>query len=139
MDFSLSDSQRALQTAARTFAKEVVRPKAAHYDETSEFPKDLIGKGFELGLMNMTIPDSLGGAGLSHLEQAIVAEELAFGCAGVATSMIANDLALLPLHIGATPEQKKRFIAPFAESFRLTSFALTEPGAGSDVAGMSCT
>ncbi len=138
MDFALNDAQRALQETARKFSREVVRPKAAEYDEKSHFPKDLISQGFELGLLNMTIPPELGGVGLSHQDQAIVAEELAWGCAGVATSMIANDLALLPILIGGTEEQKKRFVAPFAEKLKFTSFALTEPGAGSDVAGMSC-
>src|SRR4051794_19146458 len=97
MDFSLSDSQRALQETARKFAREVVRPKAAHYDESAQFPKDLISHGFELGLMNMAIPQEYGGLGLSHLDQALVSEENAWGCAGVATSMVANDLALLPI------------------------------------------
>jgi acyl-CoA dehydrogenase len=99
----------------------------------------LISTGYELGLMNMTIPTSLGGVGLSHLEQALVAEELAWGCSGVATSMIANDLALLPILLAGREEQKRRLVAPFAQSFKLTSFALTEPGAGSDVAGLSTT
>lgn len=139
MDFSFSDQQRALQDAARKYAREVVRPKAAHYDETAEFPKDLISQAFELGLLNMAIPAELGGVGLSHLEQAIVAEELAWGCAGVATSIIANDLALLPLLIGANEEQKQRLVKPFTEKLKFTSFCLTEPGAGSDVAGMSTT
>jgi acyl-CoA dehydrogenase len=138
MDFGLSDEQRALQETARKFSREVVRPKAAQYDEASQFPKDLISKAFELGLINMTIPQELGGVGLTHLDQAIVAEELAWGCAGVATSIIANDLALLPILIGGTDEQKKRLVAPFTEALKFTSFALTEPGAGSDVAGMSC-
>jgi acyl-CoA dehydrogenase len=139
MDFSLSDAQRALQDTARKFAKEVIRPKAAHYDETAEFPKDVIAQGFELGLMNMTVPESLGGIGLSHFDQALVTEELAFGCAGVATSMIANDLSLLPILLAGTEEQKQRLVAPFTKGLRFGSFALTEPGAGSDVAGMSCT
>ncbi|MFL6825195.1 MAG: acyl-CoA dehydrogenase family protein [Bradyrhizobium sp.] len=139
MDFALSDAQKALQETARKYAREVVRPKAAHYDETSHFPKDLISQGYELGLMNMTIPEEYGGMGLSHLDQVIITEELAWGCAGVATSMIANDLALLPIHLGATPEQKKRFVKPFSEKLKLASFGLTEPGAGSDVAGMSTT
>jgi acyl-CoA dehydrogenase len=73
------------------------------------------------------------------LEQVLVAEELAWGCSGVATSMIANDLALLPILLAGTEDQKRRFVTPFAHSFRLTSFALTEPGAGSDVAGLSTT
>jgi acyl-CoA dehydrogenase len=137
MDFSLPDDVKALQETARRFAREVVRPKAAHYDETAEFPRELIVKGWELGLINMTLTSDLGGLELSHLGQAVVAEELAWGCAGVATSMIANDLAMLPILIGGTQAQKERFCKPFSESFRLTSFALTEPNAGSDVAGLS--
>jgi len=139
MDFELSESQRALQETARKYAREVIRPKAAHYDETAEFPRDLIAAGFELGLLNMAIPEAYGGVGLSHLDQVIAAEELSWGCAGVATSMIANDLALLPIIIGGTDEQKHRFLTPFTQNLKFASFCLTEPGAGSDVAGMSTT
>jgi len=139
MDFSLTDDQKALQETARKFAREVIRPKAAHYDETAEFPRDLIEKGWELGLMNLAIPQEAGGLGLPHLEQAIVNEELAWGCAAVATSMVANDLALLPIILGGTPEQVNRFCRPFTEELQFASFCLTEPGAGSDVAGMSTT
>ena len=139
MDFELSESQRALQETARKFAREVIRPKAAHYDETAEFPKDIISNAFEVGLLNMAIPSEYGGIGLSHLEQVIACEELAWGCAGVATSIIANDLANLPLILGATEEQKKRLLTPFSERLKFSSFCLTEPGAGSDVAGMSTT
>ncbi|MEW5742451.1 MAG: acyl-CoA dehydrogenase family protein [Myxococcota bacterium] len=139
MNFSLSDDEKALQETARKFAREVMRPKAAHYDEASEFPKDIIRQAAELGLMNMTIPQAHGGMELSHQAQVVIAEELAWGCAGMATSMIANDLALLPIILGASPEQKEKFLRPFAEGFKLASFALTEPGAGSDVAGMRCT
>ncbi|MBK7862277.1 MAG: acyl-CoA dehydrogenase family protein [Archangiaceae bacterium] len=136
MDFRLSDDERALQDTARKFAREVMRPKAAHCDEQSLFPREIIQQSHELGLLNMTIPQELGGVGLSHLAQCIVAEELSWGCAGMATSMIANDLALLPIHIAGTKEQKERFVRPFTEKFKLCSFGLTEPGAGSDVAGM---
>src|SRR6266852_9068851 len=122
MDFDFSATQRALQETARKFARDIVRPKAAHYDEVAEFPKDLISAGFELGLLNMTIPPELGGTGLSHLEQALVAEELAWGCSGVATSMIANDLALLPILLAGNEEQKRKFVAPLAQSLKLASF-----------------
>ena len=138
MDFKLSETQLALQETAHRFALDVVRPKAAHHDEASEFPRELISIGYELGLMNMTVPADHGGVGLSHFDQALVAEELAWGCSGVATSMIANDLALLPILLAGT-EEKRKFVAPFTHSFKLGSFALTEPGAGSDVAGMSTT
>ncbi|RKH55365.1 acyl-CoA dehydrogenase family protein [Corallococcus llansteffanensis] len=139
MEFQLTESQRALQDAARKYAREVVRPKAAHYDETSEFPRDLLSAAFELGLLNMAIPSEYGGVGLSHLEQVIVCEELAWGCAGVATSIIANDLANLPIILHGTDDQKKRLLSPFGEKLKFSSFCLTEPGAGSDVAAMSTT
>ena len=61
MDFQLTDSQRALQETARKYAREVIRPKAAHYDETGDFPRDLISMGYELGMMNLGIPAEVGG------------------------------------------------------------------------------
>jgi acyl-CoA dehydrogenase len=139
IDFSPTDENRAMQETAHKFSQEVVRPRAAHYDESAEFPRDLISKGFELGLMNMTIPVELGGSGLSHVDQALIAEELAWGCAGVATSMIANDLAFLPILLGGTEDQKRRLVAPFTKTVKFASFALTEPGAGSDAAGVTTT
>lgn len=139
MDFILTDEQRALQETARKFARDVVRPKAAHYDETAEFPRDLIAKGWELGLLNLAIPQDVGGIGLPHVDQAIVCEETSWGCAGVATSMVANDLALLPIILAGSKAQHERFLKPFTESLKFASFCLTEPGAGSDVAGMSTT
>lgn len=139
MDFSLSDDLKALQDSARKFAREVMRPKSAHYDELSEFPKEIIQAASELGLMNMTLPAEVGGNELPHLAQALIAEELAWGCPGMATSMIANDLALLPIVLAGTKEQKLKFLKPFTEGFKLASFGLTEPGAGSDVAGLRTT
>lgn len=139
MNFALTEDLKALQETARKFAREVMRPKSAHFDEASEFPKDIIRQASELGLMNLIIPAEQGGVELPHLAQVVIAEELAWGCAGMATSMIANDLANLPILIGGSKEQKDRFLKPFTEGFRLSSFGLTEPGAGSDVAGMRCT
>jgi acyl-CoA dehydrogenase len=139
MDFALTDDLKALQETARKFARDVMRPQAAYYDEASEFPKDIIRQAFELGLMNMCIPAEQGGMELPHLAQVVIAEELAWGCAGMATSMIANDLAILPIILGGTKEQKDRFLKPFTQGFRLASFGLTEPGAGSDVAGLRTT
>ncbi len=139
MNFSLSDDEKALQETAKKFAREVMRPKAAHCDEKNEFPREIIEQAWQLGLINMTIPQAQGGMALSHTAQVIVSEELGWGCSGMATSMIANDLALLPIEIGGTEAQKERFLKPFTESFKLASFGLTEPGAGSDVAGMRCS
>ena len=139
MDFQLTDEQRALQETARKFAREEMRPVSARYDEHGTFPRDVLQKAFELGLLNMTIAPEYGGVGLSHLDQAIVTEELSWGCAGITTSMIANDLALLPIEIGGSEEQKKRLLTPFTEKLKLAAFCLTEPSNGSDVAGMMTT
>lgn len=139
MDFQLTDSQRALQETARKYAREVIRPKAAHYDETAEFPREIISAAHELGLMNLSAPAEYGGSGLTHLEQVIVCEELAWGCSGMATSLYVNDLANLPILLAGTEEQKKRLLTHFGSSPKLASFCLTEPAAGSDVANMSTT
>lgn len=139
MNFQLSESQRALQEMARKFAREVIRPKAAHHDETSEFPREVMLSAWENGLLNMNLPESCGGLALSHVDQLIAYEELAWGCSGMATSMTANDLANLPIVVGATEEQKKRLLTPFTEKFKLAAFCLTEPEAGSDVANMGTT
>src|SRR5512140_3501632 len=122
MDFQLTDSQRALQETARKYAREVIRPKAAHYDETAEFPRELISAAHELGLMNLGAPAEYGGSGLTHLEQVIVCEELAWGCSGMATSLYVNDLANLPIILAGTEEQKKRLLSHFGASPKLSSF-----------------
>jgi acyl-CoA dehydrogenase len=139
MQFELTPEQRELQRTSRQFATDVMTPVAAQHDEEHKFPAEIIQKGFELGLINVAVPEALGGVGLKPFEQVLIYEELAAGCVGMATSMLANDLALLPILIGGTEEQKKRFVAPFTERLRYASFALTEPNAGSDVAGMTTT
>jgi acyl-CoA dehydrogenase len=139
VDFSLTPEQIELQRTARQFATKVIAPVASKYDEEHRFPRDIIEKAWETGLMNLCVPTELGGTGLSTVDQVIVTEELSAGCVGVATSMIANDLAFLPILIGGTEEQKQRFVKPFTSGLHFVSFGLTEPEAGSDVAGMKTT
>jgi acyl-CoA dehydrogenase len=135
--FDLTEEQQALQQTARKFARAEIVPVAPRLDEAEEFPRAICEKAFALGLMNLVVPTDHGGPGLSHLEQVLIAEEMAAGCVGVATTLIANDLAMLPIVLGGTDDQKKRLLTPFTEKLRFTSFCLTEPGAGSDVAGMA--
>ncbi len=137
IDFSLNEEQLALQRTAHDFAKLEMRPKAAHHDETATFPRAIMEKAFESGLLNLGLPAELGGPGLSRLAQTLVTEELSWGCAGIATSMIINDLSMMPILLAGTDEQKRRFCAPFASALTFGAFCLTEPGAGSDVAGLS--
>lgn len=135
--FALTDEQKALQDTARRFARSEILPVAAKLDREERFPRELCEAAFELGLVNLTIPAELGGPGLSHVEQVLVAEEIAAGCVAVATTFVANDLALLPILLSGTPEQRERLVKPFTERLRFAAFCLTEPGAGSDAGGIA--
>ena len=137
--FRLTEEQSSLKEMARSFAVEQIVPNAARLDESSEFPAEIIKKAHQLGLMNLIQPAALGGSGLSAYDACLVTEEIAAGCSGVGTSMVANDLALTPILLGGTSEQHERFIAPIARNGQFASFCLTEPGAGSDAAGISTT
>ena len=136
IDFSLSDDQQQLRALAREFADKEIAPNAAHHDQTGEFPRDICRKAWELGLMNTHIPTEYGGAGLGVLDGCLLAEEIARGCTGIGTAMEANTLAEGPIIVGGTDEQKRRILRPMTEQFRLAAYCVTEPQAGSDVAGM---
>ncbi|TGK50392.1 acyl-CoA dehydrogenase family protein [Leptospira kanakyensis] len=139
IDFSITDEQKALRDLARDFAKNEMIPKAEHHDHTGEYPKEILKKAFDVGLMNMHIPAEYGGAGLGVLDELIASEELFYGCSGMATAILANNLALAPVLLGADDFVMKKFIQPMTENFTLAAYAVTEPGAGSDVAGIRTT
>jgi acyl-CoA dehydrogenase len=136
MEFGLSDEQRLLQATARRFAREEIAPVAARHDQTGEFPRELLRKAWELGLSSSAIPEEYGGTGLSSVDSCLITEEIAWGCAGIGTSIMANDLGLTPIIVAGSEEQKRRWLAPCAAHFTLIAFCLSEPGAGSDVAGL---
>lgn len=136
IDFSLSDEQKQLQELARKFSKEEIIPKAAHHDETGEYPLDIAKKAWELGLMNTHIPTEYGGLGLGILEGCIITEEFAYGCTGIATAMEANSLAAAPVIVGGNDEQKKEFLGKLTAEPLLAAYCVTEPNAGSDVSGI---
>ena len=137
--FDLTQEQIALQDMARKFAANEIRPRAVECDHAGTFPEDIFEKAFGLGLMSGYIPEEYGGLGLKALDTCIIEEELAWGCSGIATSMTCNGLALTPILVAGTEDQKKRFIAPFAEKLQYASFCLTEPGSGSDAGGIATT
>jgi acyl-CoA dehydrogenase len=112
----LSSEQESLREVAYRFAADKIRPVAAGLDEQAVFPKDVIAEGHSLGLINLTLPVECGGSGLSIFDACLVIEEIAWGCAGFATSMVANDLALTPIRFGGTEQQKAKFIEPIASS-----------------------
>ena len=136
IDFSLTEEQQALQELARKFAREEMAPKAAHHDETGEFPAEIAKKAWELGLMNTHVPPEYGGMGLGVLDGCLITEELAWGCTGIATAMEANALAAAPVIVAGNDEQKKEFLGRLTSEPLFAAYAVTEPGAGSDVAGI---
>ncbi|MFA7613116.1 MAG: acyl-CoA dehydrogenase family protein [Candidatus Caldatribacteriota bacterium] len=139
MDFQLTQEQIEIKELALKFARNEMIPVAQEYDEKGIFPKELFKKAWELGLINTCIPAEYGGAGFTSLDSVIISEALAYGCMGINTSFMANDLALLPIVLGGNDEQKKKFLTPFTTDFKIASFCLTEPGNGSDAAGIKTT
>jgi acyl-CoA dehydrogenase len=139
VSFALTDEQRALRELAREFAEKEIRPKAAEYDEHSTHPADVIAKAHELGLMNAHIPEEYGGLGLSGFDGMLIGEELAWGCSGIAVSIVANTLGAGPVLIAGSDEQKQRLLPPLVDEPLLCSFGLSEPNAGSDVSGIQTT
>jgi acyl-CoA dehydrogenase len=139
IDLELSEEQKQLQDMARKFAKEEIIPKAAHHDQSGEFPKDIGRKAWELGLMNMHVPQAYGGLGLGVMEETIVTEELAYGCSGIQTALFVNSLASAPVIVAGNEDQKKQFLGQLTSGFSFCSYCVTEPGAGSDVSGIKTT
>lgn len=136
--FALNDEQKMIQQLARDFARNEMAPVAEHYDQTHEYPWPVIKKAQELGFTTLNIPEEYGGLGLSLLEECMVAEELAWGCSGMSTAMGVNGLAILPVLIGGNEEQKKEYCGRLVDG-QMASYGLTEPEAGSDVAGIKTT
>jgi len=137
IDFQLSEEQLALKDMVRKFVEKEVTPVAAKYDESSDFPRDVINKAWELGIMNAAVPAKFGGLGLGVVEDVIINEELGAGCMGIGTSICVNNLALYPILFGGTDAQIEEFVGPFLKEPKLASFCLTEPGSGSDAGGLS--
>jgi len=105
IDFSLSEEQEALKEMAREFAEKELKPNSARYDKGDEWPEEIMNKAFDAGFLTCGIPSEYGGGGLSHLDMVIISEELAAGCAGMYTTMMANSLALTPIFLYGTEEK----------------------------------
>ena len=136
IDFSLTEEQKALVETARRFTKERIIPVAAEADRESRFPMQVFKDAWEIGLVNACCPAEYGGPGMGELDNAMLTEELAYGCAGIQTSITANVLALTPIRLGGTEEQKKKYLGMLTAEPIMASYATTEPDAGSDVAGL---
>jgi acyl-CoA dehydrogenase len=139
VSFALTDEQKALRDLAHEFAENEIRPKEREYDEHSTHPAEVIAKAHEIGLMNLHIPEEYGGLELGGFELMLVGEELCWGCAGIGTAIAVNGLGHGPVIIAGTDEQKRQWLPPLVDEPLLTSFALSEPNAGSDVSSIQTT
>jgi acyl-CoA dehydrogenase len=137
--FDLSEEQLELKALARKFSEQEIIPRAREYDDKEIFPRDICEKAFAAGLMNFGVPKNLGGAGLGILDTCLIQEELNYGCSGISNSISANDLGTLPVLLAGNDNQKRTYLGALAEKLTFCAFAITEPGAGSDVAAMSTT
>jgi acyl-CoA dehydrogenase len=137
IDFELSEEQKALVETARRFTREQITPIAAECDRDARFPMNVFERAWEIGLVNSTCPAEYGGGGMGELENALITEELAYGCSGIQTSILANVLALTPIKLAGSEDQKKKYLGMLTAAPIMASYATSEPGAGSDVAGMT--
>jgi len=140
MEFAQTEGEAAVARAARDFAEREMRPVVMRYDESQEFPADIVRRLGELGFMGMTWPGELGGAALTDLEAIAVIEELARVDPSVALT-VASHNSLCTGHIMrfGSEEQKKKFVPGLASGTTLGAWGLTEPGSGSDSGGMKTT
>ena len=136
LDFSLSEEQTALTETARRFSKERIIPAAAAADRDAKFPRDVFEEAWKLGLINTTVPTEYGGAGLGELDNALITEQLAYGCTGIQTSMLANTLAGTPVLLAGSDAQKKKYLGMLTAEPRFAAYCTTEPSGGSDVAAL---
>ncbi|MBI3535068.1 MAG: acyl-CoA dehydrogenase family protein [Deltaproteobacteria bacterium] len=133
------ESKKLLQEQAREFAKKEIAPHAAKFDQTGEFPVEVIRKLSDMGFMGMMVNEQYGGCGFDAVSYAIALEETAAACASTAVIMsVNNSLVCVPLETFGTEEQKREILIPLAQGKKLGCFALSEPGHGSDPAGLKC-
>ncbi|XP_069544831.1 medium-chain specific acyl-CoA dehydrogenase, mitochondrial [Brachyistius frenatus] len=135
--FELTDQQKEFQQLARRFGRQEILPAAAAYDRSGEYPFPIIKKAWELGLVNGHIPQEYGGMGLSSFDSCLITEELAYGCTGMQTAMEANSLGQMPVILAGSDTQKRKYLGRMTEEPLMCAYCVTEPGAGSDVAGLA--
>ncbi|WP_027954700.1 MULTISPECIES: acyl-CoA dehydrogenase [Halobacillus] len=137
MNFTLTEEQEMLRKMVRDFSKNEVEPTAAERDEEERFDREIFDKMAELGLTGIPWPEEYGGIGSDFISYVIAVEELSRVCASTGVTLSAHiSLASWPIYTFGTEEQKKKFLAPLAAGEKLGAYALSEPGAGSDVSSM---
>jgi alkylation response protein AidB-like acyl-CoA dehydrogenase len=139
MNFDLTEPQRQVRDLCREFAEREIRPRAAEIDRSDEFPWDLYKRMAELDILGMTVPPEYGGSGADVVSWCIAQEELARGAAVVSDAQLLCKLMCDMLLNNASEEQKRRYLPAMVRGEKICCIAQTEPGTGSDVAGVQTT
>ena len=139
MQFELSEEQSAYVASAREFAQAEFRPNAAHWDESSVFPKTALKAAGDLGFMGMYTPEAAGGLGMSRLDASLIVEELARGCTTTAAFLTIHNMATAMIGKYCQQSVVDRWCPSLVAGETLASYCLTEPGAGSDAASLRTT
>jgi alkylation response protein AidB-like acyl-CoA dehydrogenase len=136
MDFELSDSDRLIQQSARRVAQEVIAPRAAEVDQTGEYPEDIFQAFKQADLLGITLPTEVGGADAGTVALAVAVEEVAKYCCSSGLMLLLSSLSTHSVKLFGTADQQAQYIGPVASGEKKAAFCLTEPDAGSDIAGM---
>lgn len=140
MEFQLDDAHRQIQQMVRDFCEEEVKSQSRKWDETGEFPFETVRKLGELGLMGITVPEAYGGSGLDMLAVAVIIEEIARYDGSLALTVAShNGLGTSQIRHFGSEAQRQRWVPPLARGEKLAAWGLTEPGSGSDAAGLLST
>jgi alkylation response protein AidB-like acyl-CoA dehydrogenase len=136
MNFELGEDQRAIEDAARRFARERLAPFAAAWDEQAFFPVDTLREAATLGFAGIYVKSDVGGSEMSRLDAAIIMEELSAGCTSTAAFISIHNMASWMIDRFGSDEQRKRFLPKLTTMEKIASYCLTEPGSGSDAAAL---
>jgi alkylation response protein AidB-like acyl-CoA dehydrogenase len=136
MHFALTEEQAAIQDTALTFAKERLAPHAAEWDENCHFPVDVIRETAALGMATIYVPEEKGGSGLTRKDGALIMEALAYGCPAISGYVSIHNMVAWMVSKYASDTQIKAWMPKLASMEWLSSYCLTEPGAGSDAAAL---
>lgn len=139
MIYPLTEEQHMIKETARRLAQEKIIPRRAELDEKEEFPWDILRDMAKLDLFGIFIPEAYGGLGFGCFENALAVEEIAWGCAGIATTYAASGLAAYPILLFGNEEQKMKYLSEIAKGHKLAAFALSESQAGSDASAIQTT
>ncbi|NLE91822.1 MAG: acyl-CoA dehydrogenase [Elusimicrobia bacterium] len=139
MDYLLTEEQKMIKELAHKIAEEKIRPVAAKYDLTEEFPWEVMKVAGESDMFGLFIPEEYGGMGVNVLNLCLATEEFSRACGGIAVCYAASALGTFPIVLFGNDQQKKKYLPDLAKGKKIAAFGLTEPEAGSDAASIKTT